>query len=183
MNYLSEQAKSTRRNQKFTLWLVDATGVFCYNQATKKHKRKFPREEPNIKSDFLTNLFFRALQTVSIATMIVRLLLPVAIVVALYLLWRIARNLEKPPKLTEEVKIVRKSLSEMLKENRTRCKMTQEFVAESIGVSRQAVSKWENGTSEPNTSNLMALAKLYGIPAEDLLKGVESALEAQEKEL
>ena len=115
-----------------------------------------------MKSDFLTNLFFRALQTV-------QLLLPVAIVAALYLLWRIARNLEKPPKLTEEVKIVRKSLSEMLKENRTRCKMTQEFVAESIGVSRQAVSKWENGTSEPNTSNLMALARLYGIPAEDLL--------------
>ena len=113
---------------------------------------------------------------------IVRLLLPVAIVAALYLLWRIARNLEKPPKLTEEVKIVRKSLSETLKENRTRCKMTQEFVAETIGVSRQAVSKWENGTSEPNTSNLMALARLYGIPAEDLLKGVESALEAQEKE-
>ncbi|UQK47052.1 helix-turn-helix domain-containing protein [Faecalibacterium sp. I3-3-33] len=68
-------------------------------------------------------------------------------VAAIYLLWRIARNLEKPPKLTEEVKIVRKSLSEMLKENRTRCKMTQEFVAESIGVSRQAVSKWENGVS------------------------------------
>ena len=113
--------------------------------------------------------------------LLVRLLLPVAIVAALYLLWRIARNLEKPPKLTEEVKIVRKSLSEMLKENRTRCKMTQEFVAETIGVSRQAVSKWENGTSEPNTSNLMALARLYGIPAEDLLKGVESALEAQEK--
>ena len=76
---------------------------------------------------------------------------------------------------------VRRSLGEVLKEHRVRCKMTQEFVAETIGVSRQAVSKWENGTSEPNTSNLMALARLYGIPAEDLLKGVESALEAQEK--
>ena len=54
-------------------------------------------------------------------------------------------------------------------------------LAAKLGVSRQAVSKWENGTSEPNTSNLMALARLYGIPAEDLLKGVESALEAQEK--
>ena len=54
-----------------------------------------------MKHDFLTSLFFRALQTVSIATMILRLLLPVAIVVALYLLLRIARNLEKPPKLTE----------------------------------------------------------------------------------
>ena len=112
---------------------------------------------------------------------LLRVLIPIAIVAAIYLLWRIARNLEKPPKVTEEVKIVRKSLSEMLKENRTRCKMTQEFVAESIGVSRQAVSKWENGTSEPNTSNLMALARLYGIPAEDLLKGVESALEAEGK--
>ena len=122
-----------------------------------------------MKSDFLTNLFFRALQTVSIATMIVQLLLPVAIVAALYLLWRIARNLEKPPKLTEEVKIVRKSLSETLKENRTRCKMTQEFVAEALGVSRQAVSKWETGTADPSTSNLLALAKLFGVPAEELL--------------
>lgn len=110
-----------------------------------------------------------------------RLIMLVIPIIIIYWLVRIARNLEKPPKLTEEVKIVRKSLSEMLKENRTRCKMTQEFVAETIGVSRQAVSKWENGTSEPNTSNLMALARLYGIPAEDLLKGVESALEAQEK--
>ena len=110
-----------------------------------------------------------------------RLIMLVIPIIIIYWLVRIARNLEKPPKLTEEVKIVRKSLSETLKENRTRCKMTQEFVAETIGVSRQAVSKWENGTSEPNTSNLMALARLYGIPAEDLLKGVESALEAREK--
>ena len=110
-----------------------------------------------------------------------RLLMLAIPVIMIYWLARIARNLEKPPKMTEEVKIVRKSLSEMLKENRTRCKMTQEFVAESIGVSRQAVSKWENGTSEPNTSNLVALAKLYGISAEALLKGVENALEAQKK--
>lgn len=110
-----------------------------------------------------------------------RLLMLAIPVIMIYWLARIARNLEKPPKMTEEVKIVRKSLSEMLKENRTRCKMTQEFVAESIGVSRQAVSKWENGTSEPNTSNLVALAKLYGISAEDLLKGVENALEEQKK--
>ena len=104
--------------------------------------------------------------------MIVRLLLPVAIVAALYLLWRIARNLEKPPKLTEEVKIVRKSLSEMLKENRTRCKMTQEFVAEALGVSRQAVSKWEREDSDPSTANLLALAKLFGISAEEMLRDI-----------
>ena len=123
-------------------------------------------------------ILYRTFQVLGFILAIFKIFAPF---IALYLLWRIARNLEKPPKLTEEVKIVRKSLSEMLKENRTRCKMTQEFVAETIGVSRQAVSKWENGTSEPNTSNLMALARLYGIPAEDLLKGVESALEAEGK--
>lgn len=68
----------------------------------------------------------------------------------------------------------RKSLGEALKEQRTRCKMTQEFVAESLGVSRQAVSKWENGTSDPSTSNLIALAKLFGISAEELLSEIKN---------
>ena len=48
--------------------------------------------------------------------------------------------------------------------------MTQEFVAESLGVSRQAVSKWESGASDPSTTNLIALAKLLGVKVEDLLK-------------
>ena len=67
----------------------------------------------------------------------------------------------------------RKTLGEAIKEHRTRCKMTQEFVAETLGVSRQAVSKWENGTSDPSTSNLIAITKLYGISAEELLRAVE----------
>ena len=45
--------------------------------------------------------------------------------------------------------------------------MTQEFVAETLGVSRQAVSKWESGISDPSTTNLMALAKLFGVTVED----------------
>ena len=68
---------------------------------------------------------------------------------------------------------VRRSLGEVLKEHRVRCKMTQEFVAESLGVSRQAVSKWETGTADPSTSNLLALAKLFGISAEELLRSGE----------
>ena len=48
--------------------------------------------------------------------------------------------------------------------------MTQEFVAETIGVSRQAVSKWESGASAPSTTNLIALAKLFDVAAEELLK-------------
>ena len=72
--------------------------------------------------------------------------------------------------MREEKKAVAKSLGEALKENRIRCQMTQEFVAETLGVSRQSVSKWENGSSDPNTSHLIALAKLYKISPEELLE-------------
>lgn len=72
----------------------------------------------------------------------------------------------------EEKSAVKRSLGETIKAHRVRCKMTQEFVAESIGVSRQAVSKWELGASDPSTSNLFALAKLFGVPVEELLKDI-----------
>ena len=63
-----------------------------------------------------------------------------------------------------------RSLGETIKAHRMRCQMTQEFVAEALGVSRQAVSRWETGTADPSTSNLIALAKLFGVPAEELLR-------------
>lgn len=75
--------------------------------------------------------------------------------------------------VSKEKEELTKSLGELLKYHRTQCKMTQEFVAEAIGVSRQAVSKWENGTSDPSTSNLCALAKLYGVSVEELLRQLD----------
>ena len=68
---------------------------------------------------------------------------------------------------------ITQTLGETLKAYRIHCNMTQEFVAECLGVSRQAVSKWESGASDPSTSNLLALAKLYGVSAEELLKAVQ----------
>ena len=68
---------------------------------------------------------------------------------------------------------VRRSLGEVLRSHRERCKMTQELVAEKIGVSRQAVSKWESGAAEPSTSNLIKVARLYGIDPADLLREVK----------
>ena len=53
----------------------------------------------------------------------------------------------KSKEVRDEKKVIKRSLGEALKFHRTRCKMTQEFVAETIGVSRQAVSKWEKGNS------------------------------------
>lgn len=67
-----------------------------------------------------------------------------------------------------------KSLGEALKARRTAAGFTQEYVAEVLGVSRQAVSKWENGASEPSTANLMALSKLYGLPVDELLRPAET---------
>ena len=82
------------------------------------------------------------------------------------------KYLNDSPQRQEET-ILRKSLGEVLKDHRTRCSMTQEFVAESLNVSRQAVSKWENGTADPSTSNLLKLAKLYGVTAEELIRAVQ----------
>ena len=46
---------------------------------------------------------------------------------------------------------------------------SQEDVAEKIGVSRQAVAKWENGTTTPDISNCVALARLYDVTVDELL--------------
>ena len=92
------------------------------------------------------------------------------------LLWYVFRALRKYLRSAPEREAnaaIQRSLGEVLKAHRTRCQMTQEFVAESLGVSRQAVSKWENGTSDPSTVNLLALAKLYGVSADELLREVQ----------
>ena len=97
-----------------------------------------------------------------------------------YLFVLVVRALRKyinSKEVREEKKAVAKSLGEALKENRVRCQMTQEFVAETLGVSRQSVSKWENGSSDPNTSNLIALAKLYKVSPEELLECATGASE------
>ena len=83
------------------------------------------------------------------------------------------KYLRSAPVRNERVETA-KTRGEALKQERARGKMTQEFVAESLGVSRHAVSKWESGASDPSTSNLLALAKLYGVSAEELLRCVES---------
>ena len=55
---------------------------------------------------------------------------------------------------------------------RKRSGWSQEELAEKLGVSRQAVSKWENGSSDPSTTNLIALASLFDITPEEMLKEI-----------
>lgn len=105
-------------------------------------------------------------------TLLVIIVLAVIAVIAylIYLLIKALRKYINSEPVRKEKAEKAKTLGEVLKKHRTECKMTQEFVAEALGVSRQAVSKWESGLSDPSTTNLMALAKLFGTTAEELLK-------------
>ena len=102
------------------------------------------------------------------------ILLPWAVrIVIIVLLIKVLLKYLNDRKPTPEQEIIRRSLGEALREYRQSSGMTQEYVAEALGVSRQAVSKWETGAAEPSTSNLLALAKLYGVDPGDLLRGVQ----------
>lgn len=90
-----------------------------------------------------------------------------------YLLIRALRKYIKSEPVRKEKVQSAKSLGEVLKRHRTECRMTQEFVVEAIDVSRQAVSKWESGQSDPSTTNLMALAKLFQVTPEELLREIQ----------
>ena len=59
-------------------------------------------------------------------------------------------------------------LSENLQTLRKLNQMTQEEVAEKIGVSRQALAKWENGETIPDIERCMQLADLYQVSLDDL---------------
>lgn len=59
---------------------------------------------------------------------------------------------------------------------------SQEALAERLAVSRQAISKWERGESLPDTDNLIALSRLYGITLDALINGTPSEETAQDSE-
>lgn len=73
-------------------------------------------------------------------------------------------------------------LSEHIRRQRERLGFSQELLAEKIGVSRQAVSKWETGLSFPSTQKLVMLADLFGISVTELLHGKEKAVSSPEAE-
>lgn len=117
------------------------------------------------------NVFF--VQFISIVVSIILFLL---LFYSSYLLIKALKkyiNADIVKQIEKESKEKSVTLGDVLKRHRMECQMTQEFVSEALGISRQAVSKWESGKSDPSTTNLLALAKLFGVNAEDLLKEVQ----------
>ena len=60
-------------------------------------------------------------------------------------------------------------LVEKLQKLRKDNNLSQEQLAEKIGVSRQAISKWERGEATPDSDNLICLAKIYNISLDELI--------------
>ena len=62
---------------------------------------------------------------------------------------------------------------------------SQEELADKLGLSRQAVSKWERAEASPDTDNLICLAKLYGVSLDELLatdEDIDTIVKEQVKE-
>ena len=66
------------------------------------------------------------------------------------------------------------ALGEKLKSYRTNLKISQEKMAELVGVSRQAVTKWENDQTVPTSNNLITLASIYGVSVDELVTGKQT---------
>ena len=61
------------------------------------------------------------------------------------------------------------TLGQRIREQRLRCGLSQEQVAEAVGVSRQAVAKWENGQAFPTAERLAQLCRVLEVTPEELL--------------
>jgi transcriptional regulator with XRE-family HTH domain len=60
------------------------------------------------------------------------------------------------------------TLSERIKEHRKKSGLSQEQIADKLGISRQAVAKWESEQSVPSMGNLIALAEIFDISLDEL---------------
>lgn len=101
---------------------------------------------------------------------ILNILLTIGVIVFIVFLFKVFLNYFRNGKSGGGSICDRTALGERIKDKRNELKMSQGFVAESIGVSRQAVSKWERGIAEPNCENLRAIAELFHVTVEDLIK-------------
>lgn len=71
-------------------------------------------------------------------------------------------------------------LSDNIRNYRKENNLSQDELAEKLGVSRQSISLWENGQTQPTVDNIIALAKIFNITADELLESYDGARTFQE---
>ena len=64
------------------------------------------------------------------------------------------------------------NIGKNIKSFRHRCGFTQAYIAERLGISVQAVSKWENGTSMPDITLLPEIAREFGVSIDELFADI-----------
>lgn len=73
-------------------------------------------------------------------------------------------------------------MADRLIELRKKHGYSQEDLADMLGISRQAISKWERAESSPDTENLIALSKLYKVTLDELVNGEKEKIEREGNE-
>lgn len=66
------------------------------------------------------------------------------------------------------------SLGQRIKEEREKRNWTQDYLAETLNVSRQAISKWEVGKTYPDIDRLIQISNLFDVTLDSLIKGDDS---------
>ena len=60
-------------------------------------------------------------------------------------------------------------VAEQLKQLRVEHQLSQDALAEQLFISRQAISKWENGDTTPDLDNLVRLTEIFGVSLDELV--------------
>lgn len=67
------------------------------------------------------------------------------------------------------------SLGENIRRFRSQMGISQDALAEKLGVARQSISKWERDAATPELEKLMAMAELFGVTLDELVKNENTA--------
>ena len=73
-------------------------------------------------------------------------------------------------------------LSDNIREYRKKSNMSQDELAEKLGVSRQSISLWETGQTQPTIDNIIALAKIFNISADTLLGNTDGTILSEDRD-
>lgn len=77
-----------------------------------------------------------------------------------------------------QTEVVNMDIAERLQALRKKAGYSQEQVAEMLGLSRQAISKWESGQGKPEIDNIVKLTEIYNVSANYILLGTEKEVSA-----
>lgn len=75
------------------------------------------------------------------------------------------------------------NIAERIQHLRKQKGYSQEELADKVGVSRQAVSKWESGQSTPDLGKIIVMSELFEVTTDYILKGIEPVSETTNKKI